>query len=257
MTCYIIDDEQHAIDTLTNYMSRVPDIEVIGSTTSPIDGIQALKTLSNIDVIFLDVDMPDISGIEAVELLPKGPAIVFTTAHTNYAINAYEQNAIDFLHKPISFAKFLKSVEKIKGYLNKQEEQEAPAPSPSIPNVAAAQSQTSMFINPGMRGKVQQIYFNEILYIEGLKNYVVIYTASGGKYTTYLTMNEIMTALPETKFVRTHKSFIVNIDKILSIDGNSINMVEQNQIPLGSIYKEQFMAIISGLVVKSTRKIQP
>ncbi|QKJ28329.1 response regulator transcription factor [Mucilaginibacter mali] len=253
MTCYIIDDEQHAIDTLSTYLSRVPDMELAGTATNPVAAIQSLKAHPNVDVIFLDVDMPDISGIEAIELLPKGPAIVFTTAHSNYALNAFEQNAIDFLLKPISFAKFLKSIDKIKAYLGKIKPEQTTTPVVP-PATIAAQSQTSMFINPGTRGKVQQIYFSEILYIEGLKNYVLIYTASGGKYTTYLTMNEIMTALPEIKFVRTHKSFIVNIDKIVSVDGNSINLVEQNQIPLGTSYRENFMNIISGLIVKTQRK---
>lgn len=253
MTCYIIDDEQHAIDTLSNYISRVPDMHLIGTSTNPVDGIGALKALPPIDVIFLDVDMPDISGIEAIELLPKEPVVVFTTGHSNYALNAFEQNAIDFLLKPISFAKFLKSVEKIKAYLGKIRPEPTAQPIP-VPATVASQSQTSMFINPGTRGKVQQIYFSEILYIEGLKNYVLIYTASGGKYTTYLTMNEMMAALPETKFVRTHKSFIVNIDKILSVNGNSVNLVEQNQIPLGTSYRENFMNLISGLIVKTARK---
>lgn len=248
MICYIIDDEQHAIDTLTNYIGRVPELSLTGSSTNPVEAIQILKSRTDIDIIFLDVDMPEISGIEAVELLPKDTAVVFTTAHSSYAINAFEQNAVDFLLKPIAFAKFLKSVEKVKNYLDKVAKKAEPAP------VEISQSQTSMFINPGTRGKVQQIYFAEILYIEGLKNYVIIYTASGGKFVTYLTMSEIASALPQNKFVRIHKSFIVNIDKIVSIDGNTINLVEQNQLPLGTSYKEHFMSVISGLIVKSQRK---
>jgi len=244
MTCYIIDDEQHAIDTLMSYASRLDDLTVVGTATNPFEGIQALKALPEVDIIFLDVDMPDITGIEAIELLPQGPAIVFTTGHTNYAVNAFEHNAVDFLLKPISFAKFLKAIEKVKKHLEKDVKRAS----------TSSTDQISMFINPGTRGKVQQVYFAEILYIEGLKNYVIIYTASGGKYITYLTMSEIMTALPENKFVRVHRSFIVNIDKVVTIDGNSINMVEQNVLPLGTSYKEQFMALISGLIVKSSRK---
>ena len=240
MKCYIIDDEQHAIDILSNYITKVPGLKLAGATTNPMNGILQLKSDPSVDVVFLDIDMPVISGLEAIELLPDKIPIIFTTAFTNYAVDAFEHNAVDFLLKPISFSKFLKGVEKLERFMiNKSKD---------------LYDQSSMFINPGVRGKVIQVHFSEILYIEGMKNYVIIYTDKGGKYITYLTMNEMMLALPEVKFIRVHKSYIVSISKIQSVEGNTIHLPAHIQLPLGYTYKEEFMALIDNITVKSGRK---
>lgn len=242
MKCYIIDDEQHAIDILSNYITKVPGLRLAGATTNPMNGILQLKSDPSVDVVFLDIDMPVISGLEAIELLPDKIPIIFTTAFTNYAVDAFEHNAVDFLLKPISFSKFLKGVEKLERFIiNKSKD-------------LVLNDQSSMFINPGVRGKVIQVHFSEILYIEGLKNYVIIYTDKGGKYITYLTMNEMVLALPEVKFIRVHKSYIVSVSKIQSVEGNTIHLPAHIQLPLGYRYKEEFMALIDNITVKSGRK---
>lgn len=240
--CYIIDDEQHAVDLLSNYITKVPGLKLAGATTNPMNGILQLKSDPTVDVVFLDIDMPVISGIEAIELLPDKIPIIFTTAYTNYAVDAFEHNAVDFLLKPISFSKFLKGVEKLERFIaNKSKD-------------LVLNDHSSMFINPGVRGKVIQVHFSEILYIEGLKNYVIIYTNTGGKYITYLTMNEMLLALPEVKFIRIHKSYIVSVSKIQSVEGNTIHLPAHIQLPLGYRYKEDFMALIDNITVKSGRK---
>jgi len=242
MKCYIIDDEQHAIDILSNYITKVPGLRLAGATTDPMNGIIQLKADPSVDVVFLDIDMPIISGIEAIELLPEKMPIIFTTAFSNYAVDAFEFNAVDFLLKPISFSKFLKGVEKLERFINSRMKD------------MVHNDQSSMFINPGVRGKVIQVHFSEILYIEGLKNYVIIYTDKGGKYITYLTMNEMVAALPETKFIRIHKSYIVSVNKIQSVEGNTIHLPAHIQLPLGYTYKEEFMALIDNITVKTGRK---
>ena len=166
MTCYIVDDEQHAIDTLIRYIGKSPGLSLLGSSTSPAHAIAEVKSFPNVDLIFLDVDMPDISGLEAVGLLPPAANLIFTTAHSNYAYDAFQSNAIDFLLKPVSFAKFTKAIDKALKHIH------APQSAPSIPD---KKEQVSLFINPGIRGKVIQIQTSNIVYIEGLKNYVVIY----------------------------------------------------------------------------------
>jgi two-component system LytT family response regulator len=241
MTCYIIDDEQHAIDTLSAYINRTPGFELFGSNTVPAEALQQIKSNNVIDILFLDVDMPVISGLEIVELLPPRISVVFTTGHSSYALNAFEHNAVDFLLKPISYAKFLKTTEKLEKLNQTQKTKKN-----------EDNEQTSMFINPGVRGKVLQIHFTDVLYIEGLKNYIMIYTTNG-RYVTYLTMSEILTALPVKNFIRVHKSFIINLNKIQSIEGNSINLVEHIQLPLGVSHKDKLMQVIANLTIKSSR----
>jgi len=239
MICYIIDDELHAIDTLSGYISRSPDVKLAGSDTNPIKGLQFIKNEQSIDVVFLDVDMPIISGLEIATLLPVGVSVVFTTGFSHYALNAFEVNAVDFLLKPFSYAKFLTSLEKV-----------AAARKTVLKNSILEPS--SMFINPGVKGKVLQIHFPDILYVEALKNYVMIYTKNG-RHITYLTMNEVLLALPVKSFVRVHKSFIVNLREVRSIDGNTIIVTEDIQLPLGISYKDQVMDIVASLTVRSSR----
>lgn len=240
MYCFIIDDEQHAIDTLTKYVQKIPELKIVGSSTDAITALSMLKKINSVDIVFLDVDMPGLSGIELAELIPFKTNIVFTTAHAGYALNAFELNAIDFLLKPISFPKFLKTVEKLSMTI---------APAQADEQV----SNESIFINPGIRGKVIQLRFSDILYVEGLKNYVILYTKGGGKNITYLKMNEIMEALPARYFSRIHKSFIINRNFIVAVEGNQVQLVEQIKVPLGISYKNSFMQLIAIMTVKTNR----
>lgn len=246
MTCYIIDDEQHAIDTLVRYIAKCPDLSLAGSSTSSTYAIAELKSFSDVDLIFLDVDMPDISGLEAVALLPSSASLIFTTAHTNYAYDAFQSNAIDFLLKPVSFTKFTKAIDKALNPIHTPQ---------SVSPVLKKKEQTSLFINPGIRGKVIQIQTNEIVYIEGLKNYVVIYMQEE-KHITYLTLTETLSALPKDIFIRIHKSFVVNLNKIEAVEGNNVIMKVNKHLTIGTLYKEAFMKLIDQTTIKSKRNLQ-
>ncbi len=243
MTCYIIDDEQHAIDTLIRYVNKSPDLSLAGSSTSPVHAIAALKSIPAVDLIFLDVDMPEISGLEAVGLLPPAANLIFTTAHSNYAYDAFQSNAIDFLLKPVSFAKFTGAIGKAQTRVNV---------APFLSPVQHKEEQSSLFIKPGTRGKVVQIQTSEIIYIEGLKNYVIIYTGSG-KHITYLTLAEALAALPKNLFTRIHKSFVVNILKIDTVEGNKVMMKGNINLTIGTAYKEPFAKLIDLETIKSKR----
>jgi two-component system, LytTR family, response regulator len=242
MTCYVIDDEQSAINVLNRYIEKTSSLSFLGCSLNALGALSEFKNLPPVDLIFLDVDMPDLSGLELIELLPPNVKVILTTAHSNYAVAAFELNVLDFLLKPISFPKFLKAVSKAESLyaIEKDRKQDS--------------QQNAMFINPGVRGKVIQVHFNEILYIEGLKNYVIIYVNSGEKFITYLTMNEILTALPQTQFCRVHKSHIVNIYKIRAIEGNVIYLLSNIKVPVGVSYKESFSKVILASTVKSSRK---
>jgi two-component system LytT family response regulator len=242
MTCYIIDDEQPAIEALLRHAGKIPDLHVMGASTDPIAALEVIKAQHPVDLVLLDIDMPNLSGLEMAELLPANTQTIFTTAYANYAFHAFEVNAVDFLLKPISFSKFAKAVNKAQNAMK-------------IPVAHQPEDQPfSIFINPGVRGKVIQVPLNEILYVEGLKNYVLIYTTNGGKHITYLTMSEITAALPQSQFCRVHKSFVINLRKIQSIEGNTIYLIEHIEIPLGISYKEHFNEVIATFTVKSSRK---
>jgi DNA-binding LytR/AlgR family response regulator len=240
MICYIIDDEQHAINTLIKYIEKTPGLQLGGSNTDAIQAVNEIKLKNNIEVVFLDIDMPEISGLDTVKLLPSHIVIIFTTAHPNFAVDAFELRAADFLLKPISLPRFIKAIQKLE------------TPPTPFPDVGKNAIQT-LFINPGVRGKVVQVALNDILYVEGLKNYVIIYTSDHNKHITYLTMSEIEAALPQPQFFRIHKSFIVNKNKIQSIEGNRVFLTNKMQLNLGITYKDSFMQLISSLTLKSKR----
>ncbi len=224
-TCYVIDDEDHAVDTLVKYINKFPDLNLIGSNTNPLKAINEIRNADHVDMVFLDVDMPELSGMEV-------------------AVEAFEKNGSDFILKPVSFERFAKSVTKVQKLIN---------PKPSHEHNPADEH---FFINPGIKGRMIQLTYADILYIEGLKNYVVIYTIDN-KYITYLSMKEIENAIPLSRFVRIHKSFIVNIDQIKSIDGNNVIMSQSGELaelPIGTLFKDNFLHIINSKALRSRRK---
>ncbi len=241
-TCYIIDDEEHAIDTLVGYVDRYPGLNLVGSNINPLKAIdEIINSETNIDIVFLDVDMPQLSGLDVADNIASHAAIIFTTAFPNYAVQAFEKNGSDFLLKPISFERFTKSVTKVQNLVKSQKAVEHP------------QEEEYFFINPGTKGKVVQLRYSDIQYIEGLKNYVMIYTADN-KYITYLSIQEIEKSIPLTRFVRIHKSFIVNIDKIKYIDSNQVFIGQNLQLPIGRLFKDHFFDLVHAKTLKSGRK---
>ena len=156
---------------------------------------------------------------------------IFTTAFPNYAVQAFEKNGADFLLKPISFERFTKSVTKVQNLIKSQKATEHPV------------EEEYFFINPGTKGKVVQLKYSDIQYIEGLKNYVMIYTADN-KYITYLSIQEIEKSIPPAKFTRIHKSFIVNLDKIKYIDSNQVFIGQNLQLPIGRLFKDHFFDLV-------------
>jgi two-component system LytT family response regulator len=240
MNCYIVDDEKHAIDILTRYISKTPDLDLKGFSTVATTGIKEIKKLNCIDIVFLDVDMPDLSGIETAKLLPDNIGVIFTTAHSSYAFDAFELNAIDFLLKPISYARFVKAMNKAEDTYKERD--------------STQNANNTLFINPGERGKIIQLALNTITYVEGLKNYVIIHTSERKKHITYLTMNDIQAALPESDFTRIHRSFIVRKDQIESIEGNRVFLLGRIELNLGISYKNEFLEMISMLTVKRKRQ---
>jgi two-component system LytT family response regulator len=240
-TCYVIDDEEHAVDTLVNYINKLPGLNLVGTSINPLKAIDEITNSTPVDIVFLDVDMPELSGLEVADIISPHTSVIFTTAYPNYAVQAFEKNGSDFLLKPISFERFAKSVSKVENLIRTKKQSEHPS------------DDEHFFINPGIKGRIIQLSYSEIIYIEGLKNYVVLYTIDG-RHITYLSMREIEKLLPMSRFTRIHKSYIVNVDKIKSIDGNNVILSSAVELPIGISFKENFIHLIHSRTLRSGRK---
>lgn len=222
-----IDDEPLALRLVSDYISKTPFLELVGSFDNPLDAIDFLSTQSA-DLIFVDIQMPDLTGIEFARSLEDAPKIIFTTAYEKYAVEGFKLNAIDYLLKPFSYEEFMKAAQKAR----KQTELEAN----SMPSIEA----NSQFLFLKSEYKIRRINFNDILYIEGLKDYIKVYTTGDDK--PVLSLNSIKSLeqkLPEQKFMRVHRSFIVNLDRIDTIERSRI-IFGKTYIPVSDQYKDKF-----------------
>jgi DNA-binding LytR/AlgR family response regulator len=236
--CYIIDDESYAIDILKKYAIESGQLTVIGSSHNPLEAMKFINEYKKIDITFLDVDMPEMSGLDVADNIYKNTAIIFTTGHAGYAVNGFEKNISDFLLKPISFERFMKSLTKVIAELEKKALQQP-------------KSESYFFVNPGIKGKMLKINFDDVNYIEGLNNYVIIHTPAIN-HTIYLTMKEMEAGMKPDKFLRIHKSFIINIDKVTQMEGNKIT-IDNKELPVGSSYRDNLLKKINSYRIKTQR----
>ncbi len=222
-----IDDEPLALRLVSDYISKTPFLEQVGAFDNPLDAIDFLSTESA-DLIFVDIQMPDLTGIEFARSLENTPKIIFTTAYEKYALEGFKLNAIDYLLKPFSYEEFLKAAQKAR----KQSELESSV----LPSIEA----NSQFLFLKSEYKIRRINFNDILYIEGLKDYIKVYTT--GEDKPVLSLNSIKSLeqkLPEDQFMRVHRSFIVNLNKIDTIERSRI-IFGKTYIPVSDQYKDKF-----------------
>ncbi|MBT8232263.1 MAG: LytTR family DNA-binding domain-containing protein [Bacteroidia bacterium] len=225
----IIDDEPLALDILETYIDKLPDLEIVAKCDNAIEANEILQK-ENIDLVFLDIQMPQMTGIELIKSLTNPPKFVFTTAYTEYAVEGFDLNAVDYLVKPIAFDRFVKAVNKAKESMD--------------PKSIATSDDDFFFVKADK--KLIKIHFKEILYIEGLKDYVII-KKEVGRVIALQTMKSLQSKLPSNIFMRVHRSYIVNINKIKAVIGNSIEIVEAGKpksIPIGKNYKEDLIAIV-------------
>jgi two-component system, LytTR family, response regulator len=224
INCIVIDDEPPAIGILEAYISRIDYLHLVKTFTDPLQALQHLTT-EKVDLAFIDINMPQLKGVDLVKNLRGHTMVVFTTAYPDYAVEGFALNVLDYLVKPISFERFLQTAQRA------FEEQKEPAAAnePSSDN-------DFLFIKSGT--KVHKVYLKDILFIEGLKEYVSIKTAQQ-KIVTLNRMSEIEATLKEKGFIRIHKSCIINMDKIDSIEFNHVKIGSES-LPIGEKYKEAF-----------------
>jgi two-component system LytT family response regulator len=233
LKCIIIDDEQYAIDALVGYISKMPNLEVFATYVNPLAALTNIKKEHQIDFIFLDIEMPEITGIElAKSLRDKTKFLIFTTGHTGYAIDAFDLNASQYLLKPISFAKFATTVDYILKDL-------------MVSKTTA--NNKLLFIKADSKNSYHSIDPKEIIYVEAAKNYAIVFTIKE-KYITHMGLNHIEAALNLDDFIRVNKSNIIAKNAIKKIEGNTIILKNAKTMQLGEVYKQTFQTFLnSGL----------
>ncbi len=226
MNCIIVDDEPLARDILEGFTGKVPFLELKASCKN---GFEALEVLQNekIDLVFLDIQMPDINGIQLYESLNYKPMVIFTTAYSNYAVTGFDLDAVDYLVKPFAYQRFLKAVNKAYEQLNQQK-----------PAGTSASQRDFMFVKDGT--KIVKVVFADILYLEGMKDYVKIVLKDRKMVMPLISMQNMVKKLPRGQFVRIHRSYIVSLSQIDSVEKNRV-VIDGKWLPVGNSYKNQLM----------------
>lgn len=230
--CIAVDDEPLALDIIADYVAKVPELMLLTSTTNAIEALTLVQN-GEVDLVFLDVQMPELTGIQFLKIINGKCDVILTTAYPQYALDGYELNVVDYLLKPIAFDRFYRSVQKV---LNSKIQKNHQPVSVSLPNDVVD------FIFVKTEHKIQRVDLDEILYIEGLKDYISIYTAAE-RIVTLQNMKKMEDILPTNRFVRVHRSYIVALDKIASIERGRI-FIEDKVIPVGDTYRDTFYKYI-------------
>ena len=233
--CAIVDDEPLAVELLASYVNKIPFLELCGKYSNATDALQGIGE-QPVDLIFLDIQMPELNGLELSKMIPENTRIVFTTAFDRYAVDGFRVNALDYLLKPISYADFMEACNKALQWFQLVQQQDEPA-------AADKEEIKSIFVKSEY--KLLQINLDDIRYIEGLKDYVKIYTEqSPHPILSLMNMKAIEQMLPSSRFIRVHRSFIVQKSKIREIERNRI-VFGDVYIPIGDSYKQAFQDFIN------------
>jgi DNA-binding LytR/AlgR family response regulator len=227
LNCIIIDDEPLARKGMKEYITDIEFLHLAGDFDSPLKATGLLSS-GEVHLLFLDIQMPKITGIDFFKTLHHAPPVIFTTAYPQYALDGFELNALDYLVKPISFDRFLKAVLKAKEYYEIREK-----------NITEATTTSAGYFFIKADNKLVKLFFDDILFAEALQNYVVIHTKDK-KYISYLTFKSVEEYLPVDQFIKTHKSYIISAGKIESIEGNNIR-IGSHDVPISRNMKEEVM----------------
>lgn len=229
LSCIIVDDEPLAVKLLESFVAKTPELRLLASFTDSVEAINAVKEQKP-DLLFLDIQMPDLNGMELAHMIPPTTRVIFTTAFKEYAFESYEVSALDFLLKPIRYNKFLSAVEKAKQWYERE------------PSADDAKS-TSLFIR--VDGELRNVTIDNITYVSGMKDYVMFYLDGESKpLITHLTMKAVEAMLPTDRFLRVHRSYIIAVDKIKKIDRNDCIYIGEEIIHVPEGYQQAFHTFI-------------
>jgi DNA-binding LytR/AlgR family response regulator len=228
-SCLIVDDEQLARKLLEEFVSKIPGLELKGMCKNPLEAMEILQK-ENIDIMFLDIQMPELTGVEFIKTLQSKPAIIFTTAYSEYALEGYQLDVIDYLVKPFPLSRFIKAVNKAIDYIDLKR---------AANQKDHGKSTDSNHILLHADHKIYKVKYDDILYIEGLKEYVSYFTKEK-RIIVLQSLKSIEETLPTNRFIRVHRSYIVPIDRIKTLDGNQVQIGDK-LIPIGRSYKDEVM----------------
>ncbi|WP_347158420.1 LytR/AlgR family response regulator transcription factor [Pontibacter chitinilyticus] len=238
--CMVVDDEPLALDVLETFIQRLDNLELVCRCHNAVEAYNCLQS-EHIDLVFLDIQMPKLTGIDFLKSLANPPKVIFTTAYRDYALDSYELNAVDYLLKPIAFERFLKAVSKVT-----PQEQRMPALAPATTaasSLTAAPDYKEAFIYLKADKKMVKVLLSEILYIESLKDYIRVKTETK-EIISYQKISFLEEKLPTDKFLRIHRSFIVALDKIQAFSATAVD-IGKSEIPIGRFYKNEVLQVLN------------
>ena len=245
LTCIIVDDEPLAVRLLESFVNKTPDLQLAGSFTDSVEAINVIKELKP-DLLFLDIQMPDMSGMELAHVVPAETKIIFTTAFKEYAYESYEVSALDFLLKPIRYNKFISAVEKARQWFGHKLNNQNNENNLTIQNTQKEPhgKQETVFLR--VDGEFRQVALSKIIYVCGMKDYVMFYLSDEKRpLITHLTMKSVEDMLPSTLFMRISRSYIVALDKIKSVDRNECVYIGDEIIKVTDAYHEKFISYLN------------
>ncbi|WP_436514919.1 LytR/AlgR family response regulator transcription factor [Ekhidna sp. To15] len=239
LKCLIVDDEPLAIEILQSYVERVDSLELVDTCSNAVQAFDVLKK-EKVDLLFLDIQMPKLTGIEFLKALNPTPSVIFTTAYREYAVESYELNVVDYLLKPIAFDRFLMAI-------NKVVENGNSSTSEMVNQVVESGNNSDPFLFLKVDRKMVKVYLKEITYIESLKDYVRVNTEDGKELVSLQKISYLEKKLPSDCFVRTHKSYIISLKKISAYTNSAIE-VGGTEVPIGRSYKSEVVKVLKDQV---------
>lgn len=233
LKCLVVDDEYPARVLLGNYISKLPQLELVKSVRNPVEALGCMQE-QPVDLLFLDIQMPELSGVAFLRSLKQRPLVIFTTAYSDYALEGYQLDVVDYLLKPFSFERFVQAVNKALEWHALRKNNQA-----TRGETDASPAASRLYITVKADHKMVRLLLDDILFIEGLREYVTFHTTSG-KLITLEALKNLETLLPSGRFLRVHKSYIVHKEKVKSLYGNQLEIAGQ-LIPIGKSYKEDVL----------------
>lgn len=236
LRCIAVDDEAYATRLLAAYVQKIPGLKLVGTTTNPIEALQWVQE-GRVDLVFLDIQMPELTGLQFLKICGNRCKVILTTAYPEYALEGFELDVVDYLLKPIAFDRFLRAVQKAQAL--------APAAVATTAPVAIAPAPASngyLFVKGDSKNKFLRVSYADILYAEAMGNYLALFVA-GQRLVTYQTLKELAEQLPQPPFLRVHKSFLISVDKITMIDGNTV-YIGDKAIPVGETYRDGLFRLV-------------
>lgn len=232
LRCLVVDDEQLARKLLAEYIQKVPILDLVGECKNPIEAMDVLDK-EEIDILFLDIQMPELTGIEFLKTMKHKPVVIFTTAYSEYALEGYQLDVTDYLVKPFSLERFIQAVNKARDLITLQRKA-----------VDDSKNADEAYLTVHADHKVYRLKLNDILYIEGLKEYVSYYTVTQ-RIIALESLKKLEETLPPGRFLRIHKSYIIPVDKVISVEGNQVE-IGKKLIPIGRSYRDHVLKILVG-----------